>query len=248
MIFAHGSKVAYLESKFNYEKQESLFDLCWTLEIDQNELITAVLCVPLIGQSSGSSSTTDWTCLIIGTSSGAVHFYSDSRFRLLSQWWHTDSVVNLKCQSGKHVNEELHVLYGDCVCIIEGYNLFPVLRTIRYQHIKSATMRNTVNSDDTTLQEIPCRKWGFSVTRGQVIEDACVVGQQKVSTFDHLLTASLEGGFYAKYRAAPPQNSLVLTTGLKPYVGFNYAKEGFAQPALQDIARVATSFIKSALP
>lgn len=246
MVFGHGSKVAYLESKFNYEKQESNFDLCWTLEIDPNELITAVLCIPLIGQSSGSSSTTDWTCLVIGTSSGAVHFYSDSRFRLLSQLWHTDCVLNLKCQSGKHINEELHVLYDDCVCIVEGYNLFPVLRTIRQQHIKSATMRN--NSEETPVQEVPCRKWGFSLTRGQVIEDACVVGAQKVTTFDHLLAATLEGGFYTKYRAAPPQNSLVVSTGTKPYVGFNFAKEGFTQPALQDIARVATSFIKSALP
>uniref|UniRef100_A0A336MRX7 CSON006231 protein n=1 Tax=Culicoides sonorensis TaxID=179676 RepID=A0A336MRX7_CULSO len=249
MIFGHGSKIAYLESKYNYEKQESVFDLCWTLEIDPNELITSVLCIPLIGLSSSSSQsgTTDWNCIVIGTSSGAVHIYSDSRYRLLSQLWHNEPVMNLKCQSGKHVNEELHVLYDDCVVVIEGYNLFPVLRTLRQHHIKSATIRGN-NENDNAVQEIPCRKWGFNVTRGQVIEDACVVGLQKISTFDHLLTASLEGGFYAKYRAAPPQNSLVVSTGLKPYVGFNYAKEGFSQPALQDIARVATSFIKSALP
>ncbi|XP_063697435.1 rab3 GTPase-activating protein non-catalytic subunit isoform X2 [Culicoides brevitarsis] len=247
MVFGHGSKVAYLESKFNYEKQESNFDVCWTLEIDPNELITAVLCIPLIGQSSGSSSTTDWTLIVIGTSAGTVHFYSDSRYRLLSQLWHSGCVVNLKCQSGKHINEEMHVLFDDCVCVVEGYNLFTVLRTIRHQHIKSATMRTHL-SEDMPAQEIPCRKWGFSLQRGQVIEDAVVVGPQKVSTFDHLLAATLEGGFHAKYRAAPPQNSLVLSTGLKPYVAFNYAKEGFTQPALTDIARVATSFIKSALP
>lgn len=110
------------------------------------------------------------------------------------------------------------------------------------------SVNNERRQPDLLLETIPCRKWGFGTTRGQTITVATVVGPQKISTFDHMLTASLEGGFYAKYRAAPPQNSLVVAAGSKPYIGFHYAKEGFTQPVLTDIARVATSLIKSALP
>lgn len=58
----------------------------------------------------------------------------------------------------------------------------------------------------------------------------------------------MDGGFYAKYKSAPPQNSLVLSGGVKPYLGFHYAKEGYMQPVLADVARAVASKIKSALP
>lgn len=94
---------------------------------------------------------------------------------------------------------------------------------------------------------VPCRKWAFG-GKGLAINDAVAVGAHRTCTFDHLLTASLEGGFYAKYKSAPPQNSLVVGVGAKPYVGFHWAKEGFVQPVLADVARAVASKIKSALP
>lgn len=58
----------------------------------------------------------------------------------------------------------------------------------------------------------------------------------------------MEGGFYAKYKSAPPQNSLIVAVGSKPFVGFHWAKEGFVQPVLADVARAVASKLKSALP
>lgn len=58
----------------------------------------------------------------------------------------------------------------------------------------------------------------------------------------------MEGGFYAKYKSAPPQNSLIIGVGSKPFVGFHWAKEGFVQPVLADVARAVASKLKSALP
>lgn len=128
-----------------------------------------------------------------------------------------------------------------------------MLRKVNQQSIEVIFLvAPSVNTDrrqsEAAAETIPCRKWGYGSSKGQTVTVAAVVGPQKISTFDHLFTASLDGGFYAKYRAAPPQNSLVVATGSKPYVGFHYAKEGFTQPVLTDIARVATSLIKSALP
>lgn len=248
IVIGKDSKIIYLESKYNYDTQENIFDACWSLDLsDLNESITAVLCIPLIGQSAGSDSATDWSCIVIGTSSGTVHFYTDSRIHLLSQTWNNGPVRKIKAQSGKYVHEEIHILYENCVSIVEGYNLFPTLRTARQNHIKSATLRSNLLTDGVQY-EVPCRKWSFSLRGDQKIYDSSVVGSQKVSTFDHLLSASIENGPSAKYRAAPPQNSLVIGIGIKPYIGYYFAKEGFSQPVFQDIARMATSLIKSALP
>lgn len=62
------------------------------------------------------------------------------------------------------------------------------------------------------------------------------------------LIRSMEGGFYARYKSAPPLNALVIGVGQKPYAGFHWAKEGFMQPVLADVARAVASKIKSALP
>lgn len=66
--------------------------------------------------------------------------------------------------------------------------------------------------------------------------------------FFFTLFTSMEGGFYAKYKSAPPQNSLIIAVGSKPFVGFHWAKEGFIQPVLADVARAVASKLKSALP
>lgn len=46
----------------------------------------------------------------------------------------------------------------------------------------------------------------------------------------------------------PPVNTLVLGTGVNPYIGFHYAMEGGNAPPLQDVARAVAHKIKSALP
>lgn len=51
-----------------------------------------------------------------------------------------------------------------------------------------------------------------------------------------------------RYRSIPPVNSLILTAGTAPYVGFHYALEGGTTPPLQDVARAVANKIKSALP
>lgn len=59
---------------------------------------------------------------------------------------------------------------------------------------------------------------------------------------------SMEGGVEARYKSAPPQNQLVLGVGVRPYIGFHCATEGYVQPVLADVARAVAGKIKSALP
>lgn len=85
-------------------------------------------------------------------------------------------------------------------------------------------------------------------TDQSVVNDSVVVGLDLANAFNHLLTASVCGGFDTKYRAMPPHNNLILGAGSKPYVGFHYALEGASQPVLSDVAKAVANKLKSALP
>lgn len=97
-----------------------------------------------------------------------------------------------------------------------------------------------------TDSSLSLRKWGFS-DQGQLV-DSVVVGLTSANVYNHLLTASIVGGFHSRYRSAAPKNTLVLTAGARPYLGFQYAMEGGSQPIFSDMAKAVASKLKSALP
>jgi hypothetical protein len=87
------------------------------------------------------------------------------------------------------------------------------------------------------------KKWGF--TEQDRVTDSEVVGPSTDNTFDHLVTASLIGGFSATYRSSAPQTSLILAVGKKPYVGFHYALEGEVTPLLAGVTKAVVNKVKS---
>lgn len=59
----------------------------------------------------------------------------------------------------------------------------------------------------------------------------------------------MEGGFYAKYRSAAPQQLSILTVGIKPFAAFYYAREVASQPLVSvAIAQAVASTVKNVLP
>ncbi|XP_055614598.1 rab3 GTPase-activating protein non-catalytic subunit [Uranotaenia lowii] len=244
LAFGHGSILTVLSSKWDRSRQLYVYRAAWKGAIeDPNCLITAVLCLPIVGQGASSATSVDFSYTCVGLDSGRVLFYGENGTLIASQLFHQEPVQAIKAQSGKHINEEVYVFYASCVVIIQGSQLFPFLRSLRQQIGRYGIGSPRVNE---TMESIVCRKWSYG--KSMTVQDGVVVGPQKTCTFDHLLTASLEGGFFAKYRHAPPQNSLIVAAGIKPYIGFHYAKEGFSQPVLADVARAVASKIKSALP
>lgn len=69
--------------------------------------------------------------------------------------------------------------------------------------------------------------------RGQVITDGFVY--------------TVCGGFGTSYRPSPPQSSLVVAVGNKPFVGFNYIVEGTSGPVLTDMVKAVGTKIRSAI-
>ncbi|KAJ9600993.1 hypothetical protein L9F63_000831, partial [Diploptera punctata] len=215
---------------------------------DDNETITSVLCLPLISQGkSRSHCGPDWTCIIVGLSSGFVRFYTENCNLLLSELLHNEPVVNLKCQSfeppqfasQQEHNEELYVIYRTAVCILMGFGLFQTLRACRHQLARvQAKCGDMIKAPPLTY-----KKWGFR--EQDTIIDIEVVGPATDNTFEHLVTASLRGGLNSKYHSSAPQTSLILAAGKKPYVGFHYAMEGESTLVLSDVTKAFYSKIKS---
>ncbi|XP_017879707.1 rab3 GTPase-activating protein non-catalytic subunit isoform X3 [Ceratina calcarata] len=224
--------------------------MIWYGEIakQENEWITSVICLPLmsLGKASGNP---DWTCIIVGFNTGFIKFYTETGALLLGEQLHNEPVLGLKCQSfrsPKHMGdtaltEEVYVIYNSVVCVLQGFSLFSTLRACR-NHLA----RVQANCDDLPpITNLSYKKWGYKSQ--DIVNDSEVIGITSVNSFDHLMTASICGGYNASYRSSAPQHNLVLATGKRPFVGFHYALEGGSAPVLSDVAIAMASKLANAI-
>nr|CAD7257648.1 unnamed protein product [Timema shepardi] len=216
---------------------------------ERGEHITSVLCVPLISQKRSSHCGPDWTCIIVGFSSGRIHFYTETSSLLISEMLHDEPVLNLKCQSyglprhsaAPEQLEELYVLYPSALCVLPGFGLFQTLRACRNQLARvQANCGDMVRAPPLTY-----KKWGFADQ--ERVSDCEFAGPATTNTFDHLMTASICGGFNTWYRSSAPQNSLIVATGSRPFIGFHYALEGEAPLVMTDVAKAVANKLKSTI-
>lgn len=84
----------------------------------------------------------EWTCIAIGYESGYLRFYTENCSLLLEEQLHNECIVSIKCQSQHSprpdINfelkpEEIYVQYINCICIINGPNLFGILNNYKKQ-------------------------------------------------------------------------------------------------------------------
>ncbi|KAK5645471.1 hypothetical protein RI129_006771 [Pyrocoelia pectoralis] len=248
IAIAHDKRLVILTAKWDTLKSISTFDILFSGCIDNEDSITAVLCLPVVIQSQSSQVGPEWICVVIGFESGTVRFFTEDCKLLLSEQFHSERVCNLKCQSQHSPRpdlnielkpEEIYVQYTHNICNINGNQLFTILRSCRSQ-------LGIGGNIDGGVKGIVVKKLGFQDQFS--ISDAVVVGLDLANTFDHLLTASTCGGFETRYRAMAPHNTLLIGAGSKPYVAFRYALEGGSQPVLTDVAKAVANKLKSALP
>ncbi|XP_078049758.1 rab3 GTPase activating protein isoform X1 [Augochlora pura] len=255
LAMAYNTKMIILISRWDSlepDETKNKFHMIWYGEIakEPNEWVTSVICLPLLslGKASGGSNP-DWTCIIVGLNSGFIKFYTETGALLLGEQLHNEAVIGLKCQSfrsPKHVGdagitEEVHVIYNSVLCVLQGFPLFSTLRACR-NHLA----RVKANCDDLPpITNLSYKKWGY---RNQdIVNDSEVIGTTSVNSFDHLMTASICGGYNASYRSSAPQHNLVIATGKRPFVGFHYALEGGTAPVLSDVAIAMANKLANAI-
>lgn len=248
IVIAYDRRLVILTAKWDNVKSISTFVILFSGCVDNDDPITAVLCLPVVIESQSSQVGPEWVCVAIGFESGIVRFYTEDCKLLLSEQFNTERVCNLKCQSQHSPRpdlnmelkpEEIYVEYAHTICNINGNQLFSMLRSCRNQ-------LGTGSPVECSIKGVNVKKFGFQDQF--LINDVTVVGLDLANTFDHLLTASTCGGFETRYRAMAPHNTLFVGVGSKPYVAFHYALEGGSQPVLTDVAKAVASKLKSALP
>ncbi|XP_033735108.1 rab3 GTPase-activating protein non-catalytic subunit-like [Pecten maximus] len=256
IAIAHEQKIVLLSQKYDPQNKEADIDTkltkVWegTIHQEEGENITAILCLPLASQKRSTQGGPDWTCVIVGFSSGHLRMYTESGTLLLSQLLHTEPVQKLKCHTYEpprylglaEQHEELVILFKRALVTIDGFSLFQSLRACRNQ-----VARATASGTDSSLQPPPLayKKWGL---QGQErILDCCSCGVGTPNPFDQMKAAAVLGGPSATIRPTPPAHSMYLTSGIDHYVGFFYAVEGSAQPILSEVAFAVAHKLKSAI-
>ncbi|XP_012870441.1 PREDICTED: rab3 GTPase-activating protein non-catalytic subunit [Dipodomys ordii] len=254
MVIAREQKAVFLVPKWKCSdkgKEEMQFAVGWSgsLNVEEGERVTSALCIPLASQKRSSTGRPDWTCIVVGFTSGYVRFYTENGVLLLAQLLNEDPVLQLKCRTYEiprhpgvtEQNEELSILYPAAIVTIDGFSLFQSLRACRNQVAKAAASGN----ENIQPPPLAYKKWGLQDI--DTIIDHASIGIMTLSPFDQMKTASNIGGFNAAIKNSPPAMSQYITVGSNPFTGFFYALEGSTQPLLSHVALAVASKLTSAL-
>ncbi|CAG2191957.1 RAB3GAP2 [Mytilus edulis] len=240
MAVAYGEKLVLLSQKWDPgdTESETKFSMKYkeSLKQDEGETITA--------KYTGAP---DWTCIIVGFSTGYIRIYTETGTLLLSQLLHTEPVQKIKCRTYEpprylglsEQHEELIILFRKALVTVDGFSLYQSLRACRNQ-VARAT------AGDTSIQPPPLayKKWGL---QGQErIQDCCTCGIDTPNPFDQMKSAAMMAP-NATLRPAPPTSAKYITSGVSHYVGVYNAVEGSTQPILSEVAFAVASKLKSAL-
>uniref|UniRef100_G3UMM7 RAB3 GTPase activating non-catalytic protein subunit 2 n=1 Tax=Loxodonta africana TaxID=9785 RepID=G3UMM7_LOXAF len=253
MVIAREQKAVFLVPKWKHSdkgKEEMQFAVGWSgsLNVEEGECVTSALCIPLASQKRSSTGRPDWTCIVVGFTSGYVRFYTEGVL-LLAQLLNEDPVLQLRCRTYEiprhpgvtEQNEELSILYPAAIVTIDGFSLFQSLRACRNQVAKAAASGN----ENIQPPPLAYKKWGLQDI--DTVIDHASIGIMTLSPFDQMKTASNIGGFNAAIKNSPPAMSQYITVGSSPFTGFFYALEGSTQPLLSHVALAVASKLTSAL-
>ncbi|XP_043997853.1 rab3 GTPase-activating protein non-catalytic subunit isoform X1 [Gambusia affinis] len=254
LVVAREQKAVFLSAKWrtgDSGKEEMTLAVTWSghLSTEEGERVSSVIAIPLASQKRSSTGRPDWTCIVVGFTSGYVRFYTESGVLLLAQLLHVDPVLRLKCRTYEiprhpgvtEQHEELSILYPAALVTIDGFSLFQSLRACRNQVARAAA----AGSDVVPPPPLAYKKWGLQEM--DTIMDHSSVGVMTLCVFDQMKNASILGGFHASVKGSPPAMSQFVTVGAGPYAGFYYAVEGNSQPLLSHVALAVASKLTSAL-
>ncbi|XP_024130575.2 rab3 GTPase-activating protein non-catalytic subunit [Oryzias melastigma] len=104
LVVAREQKAIFLSAKWRTDdsgREEMTLGLSWsgTLSTEEGECVSSAIAIPLASQKRSSTGRPDWTCVVVGFTSGYVRFYTESGVLLLAQLLHEDPVLRLKCRT-----------------------------------------------------------------------------------------------------------------------------------------------------
>eukprot|EP00795_Rhopilema_esculentum_P002830 gene2830-1060_t len=267
MVIANKKRAVFIAKKCSPKSKDDPHlwnDVYWKGELcqDEEEQVSAVLCVPLASQQRSSQGSPDCSCVIVGFTSGYVRIYLQTGVQLLSQFLHDGPVsgldlrtklsvkdansidqqlrfnVNLVVQQG----EELIILYPNAIVVIDGFSLFMALKACRNQIAKAQASKT-----QEVIQPPPLayRKWRL---HGQEkVYDIVNCGMVTQTVFDRLVVSSFNSD---SRQIASSGTRKFITSGVDPFIGWYELKEENSAPLMSEVAfnvasKLTTAFISS---
>nr|XP_026500575.1 rab3 GTPase-activating protein regulatory subunit isoform X2 [Vanessa tameamea] len=244
LAVGYKKRLCFLTAQWISSIESNTYLVSWSGTLPSE--VTSVLALSICPSQQSSQNGPDWFCIVVGFINGSVGFYTNTGHLLLLEKLEERPVLRITCHTGTFgtLPDDIHIFFQSGVCVLSGSSLFQTLRNAKVQLAKvQAGILSEYSIDSKSIQ---IRKWIF--TEQEQINDAAVVGLDLKNSYEHFLAASTYGGYDTWYRSIPPLNTLILTSGILPYIGFHYAMEGGTTPPLQDVARAVANKIKSALP
>uniref|UniRef100_A0A4W4H5S8 RAB3 GTPase activating protein subunit 2 (non-catalytic) n=1 Tax=Electrophorus electricus TaxID=8005 RepID=A0A4W4H5S8_ELEEL len=251
LVIAREHKAVFLSAKWQTDdsgREEMTLAVSWsgTLSTEEGECVNSVVCIPLASQKRSSTGRPDWTCIVVGFSSGYVRFYTENGVLLLAQLLNEDPVLRLKCRTyeiPRHPGVTEQPLSVSARLQKSGRSRWACMRAC----VRNITFTFSAAAGSDVVQPPPLayKKWGLQDVDS--IIDHSSVGVIPLSVFDQMKNASVLGGFHASVKGSPPAMSQYITVGGGPFTGFYYAVEGSSQPLLSHVALAVASKLTSAL-
>ncbi|KAH7932641.1 hypothetical protein HPB49_000336 [Dermacentor silvarum] len=130
-------------------------------------------------------------------------------------------------------------------CVVALSSTADVLALARENTVVFLTGGTGNQGPAVTPPPLSYKKWGPQDIRH--VRDCEAVGTVAPRLFDQMVIESIRKAHGGIMRFSAASSSLICATGTDPYVGFYYAKEGFVQPHLTDVAVAVASRVKTFL-
>lgn len=138
-VFAQNTKFVFLDRK----KDKKYFNITFKGNLDEDITSTIILTIDnpsSVGKLRSNWKTNYnncptaqsprlWYCIVLGTTTGRVHFFTEFGNEIFSQQFHTSPVIGLKV-GGRAFHEEFHIAHRQCVCIVKESRLLDLLNTV----------------------------------------------------------------------------------------------------------------------
>lgn len=252
MVFACGERIVYLAQKWNTRQEDAQAKYSVVHEgnpIHQpGETITSVLCLPLASQKRSLEGSPDWTCVVVGFSSGYVRIYTENGMLLINQIFCEEPVVHLKCttyapprnnREGERA-EEICILYSQSLVLIDGFSFYQALKACKNQAARAAATGNDIV--DPPL--LAYKKWGF--TDQDASNDLVPCGYVQPTLFDQMVSDSISKGANSSIRSSLYGSHLYLNVGRGPCINFYHTVQTAVQPQLSDVTKAVANKLKTA--
>lgn len=205
--------------------------------LNYNEQVTSLLCLPIMSTKKTAFGLVDWTALVVGLSSGYVNFYTEQSTCLLSLKFCDEPVINLRFQTLKNnsnarseahfasIIDELLVVYKASAIVVDGLGLYENLRLANDEVVKTGFTYEPAYNLTNLPSILNCQKWNLDSPRGSLVLDADLLGTRRKTTFDSLVSDSIN------FENIPVKACArtVAFVGLNPFIScYQEAKESSA--------------------